>query len=80
MESNPTHTNRSSEQIGAITLGSKAASHLKDLIFQLRCAAEDVETAAEEKADHKDIAELAREVLELSQRIESIRALGPSQT
>lgn len=61
----------------AITLGPRAASNLKDLMYQLRCAAEDVRTAAEERAPHEEIVGLANEVLELAQSIEKIRALGP---
>lgn len=64
---------------GSITLGPKAASNLKDLVFQLRCGVEDIRTAVDDGTDSVEIRHLADEALDIARRIEKIRALGPSE-
>ncbi|WP_426718369.1 hypothetical protein [Corynebacterium auriscanis] len=79
LTTHPASATENEHPSGTVTLGPKAASNLKDLMYQLRCAAEDVRTAAEEKASHDEIRGLADEVLQLAQSIERIRALGPAE-
>lgn len=75
----PTKSDSAPTPQGSITLGPKAASNLKDLVFQLRCGVEDIRTAVDDGADHEEIRHLANEALDIARRIEKIRALGPSE-
>lgn len=46
---------------------------LEDELFELRCAAEDIATAAAEEADADEIRQLCGELVELARRIEKLR-------
>ena len=46
---------------------------LKDELFELRCAAEDIATASSEGAPAADIRELCDELVHLAKRIEKLR-------
>lgn len=46
---------------------------LHDELFELRCAAEDIATAAEEHAEPEEIRDLCAELVVLARRIEKLR-------
>ena len=48
------------------------ASELKDSLFELRCAAEDIATAVNEGEEARDIAKLCQEMVELARNIEKL--------
>lgn len=45
---------------------------LHDNLFELRCAAEDIATAAQEGADATEIQQLSSELVQLARRIERL--------
>ena len=51
----------------------EVAARFQDELFELRCAAEDILTAAREGEPAEEIAELADEVVGLAKRLEKIR-------
>ena len=57
----------------AVILTQERASNLSDQLFQLRCAAEDIKTAAEEGAPAQEISLLCSELVTLAEAIERLR-------
>ncbi|MFD0927610.1 hypothetical protein [Williamsia deligens] len=57
----------------AVILGRAEADDLIDRLFTLRCAAEDVATAVEEKAPHAELAALCEELLARASEAERLR-------
>lgn len=55
----------------AIVLGPQSAQELKDSLFHVRCAAEDVATAVAEGAEAAEIEALCAEVIKLAMEAES---------
>lgn len=45
----------------------------KDRLFELRCAAEDISTAASENADAEELRDLCDELVALAKQIEKLR-------
>lgn len=60
----------------AVILTADAAARLRDELFALRCAAEDVYTAAENKEDYETMKALSRDVVALAQHAEKLRGQG----
>ncbi|MFP7365794.1 hypothetical protein SFC07_08495 [Corynebacterium callunae] len=58
----------------AVIMSPERASELKDSLFELRCAAEDIATAVQEGEDPKEISFLCREMVELARNIEKLRS------
>lgn len=54
-------------------LRAERADRLRDSLFALRCAAEDVATAAREGADGSEIAALSEELVAMAKDIERLR-------
>src|SRR5262245_45084481 len=54
----------------AVVLSSVELADLQDRLFQLRCAAEDVVTAAQDGADRAELAGLAARVIESASDLE----------
>lgn len=50
------------------------ADELKDSLFELRCAAEDISTAVREGEDPREVSELCRELVSLARNIEKLRS------
>lgn len=57
----------------AVIIQPERAAALKDSLFELRCAAEDVATASAEGADSGEIQELCRELVLLARSVEKLR-------
>lgn len=57
----------------AVVLSADEISALQDRLFQLRCAAEDVVTAAEDGADVGELSKLAADVARTAQDLERLR-------
>ena len=57
----------------AVIMNPERAAELKDSLFELRCAAEDIEIAAREGADVQELSELCRDLVGLARRIEQLR-------
>lgn len=57
----------------AVIMSAETARKFHDELFELRCAAEDVFTAAQEREMADTIAELAGELMNLAQKLERIR-------
>ena len=57
----------------AVILAPERADDLRDQLFQLRCAAEDIATAHREGADQREIAELCEELVSMAKRVERLR-------
>lgn len=57
----------------AVIIQPERAAALKDSLFVLRCAAEDIATASAEGAESKEIRDLCRELVELARTIEKLR-------
>ncbi|MBN9643537.1 hypothetical protein ACFSSC_03470 [Corynebacterium mendelii] len=57
----------------AVILTQERASNLSDQLFQLRCAAEDIKTAAREGAPASEISMLCTELVTLAEAIERLR-------
>ncbi|MBV7295489.1 hypothetical protein KRX51_06090 [Corynebacterium sp. TAE3-ERU12] len=56
-----------------VTMSQATADRLHDGLFELRCAAEDIHTAAVEKASHDDIKHMATELIELTRELDKLR-------
>lgn len=59
--------------VDAVVLSQAKVSTLKDALFELRCAAEDIATAVEEQAEAEELQLLSKELVELARRIEQMR-------
>lgn len=59
--------------LNAVVLSEAKAAALWDGLFALRCAAEDVATAAKEGADAGEMQELCEELVEMARELERIR-------
>ncbi|PAT03800.1 hypothetical protein CKJ85_05530 [Corynebacterium sp. NML 150383] len=57
----------------AVILSPKKVADLRDQLYQLRCAAEDVQTAASEGATPEELRHLCDEMVNLSHSIERLR-------
>jgi hypothetical protein len=57
----------------AVVLSSAELADLQDRLFQLRCAAEDVVTAADDGAEPGELRSLAAAVIETAQDLERLR-------
>ena len=54
-------------------MNPERAAELKDSLFELRCAAEDIEVAATEGASAAELSELCQELVRLTRSIEHLR-------
>ncbi|WP_128889861.1 hypothetical protein [Corynebacterium pelargi] len=59
--------------VDAVVLSAQKASGLKDALFELRCAAEDIATAAQEGASSEELSALCDELVSLAKQIEQTR-------
>lgn len=50
------------------------ADELRDSLFELRCAAEDIATAVDEGENPREVGALCTELVELARRIEKLRS------
>lgn len=57
----------------AVVLSAAELADLQDRLFQLRCAAEDVATAAADGADAPELGRLARELADTARGLERLR-------
>ena len=57
----------------AVIYSASSANLLLDELFELRCAAEDIQTAVSEGEDAASISELATELVDIARRIEKLR-------
>lgn len=57
----------------AVVLSAAELADLQDRLFQLRCAAEDVSTAADDGADHDELRKLASQVVDVATELERLR-------
>ncbi|TDP91094.1 hypothetical protein [Labedaea rhizosphaerae] len=57
----------------AVVLSNAELADLQDRLFQLRCAAEDVATAADDGADLAELRTLARQLADTAQGLERLR-------
>lgn len=57
----------------AVIYTAESATQLHDDLFELRCAAEDIRTAAKDGEDHDTLLALSEELLQLARRVEKIR-------
>lgn len=57
----------------AVILAPEKVDNLRDQLYELRCAAEDIETAARENASPKELAQLCAELVSLAKDIEKLR-------
>jgi hypothetical protein len=57
----------------AVVLSAVELADLQDRLFQLRCAAEDVVTAAEDGAGHAELRRMAAQVVDAASDLERIR-------
>ncbi|EHR61502.1 hypothetical protein [Saccharomonospora cyanea] len=64
---------RSGLPTDAVILSTTEVAALQDRLFQLRCAAEDVATAAREGADPEELRELANELARTAHELERLR-------
>ncbi len=58
----------------AVILTPERAEELKDSLFELRCAAEDIATAVGERENPQDISTLCSELVALARNIEKLRS------
>ncbi|WP_095659943.1 hypothetical protein [Corynebacterium glaucum] len=58
---------------GSVILRPERVAALRDELYELRCAAEDIRTAAEEDADAAEIRHLCDELVEMALQIEKLR-------
>lgn len=58
----------------AVIMTPQRADELKDSLFELRCAAEDISTAVREGEDPREVSELCRELVSLARNIEKLRS------
>ena len=54
-------------------LRPERVTELRDELYELRCAAEDVQTAAAEGAEPEELSQLCDELVALATRIERLR-------
>lgn len=57
----------------AVVLSATEIADLQDRLFQLRCAAEDVGTAAEDGASTEELRKMAAEVVAVAAELERLR-------
>ncbi|KHO29505.1 hypothetical protein NX84_07405 [Corynebacterium minutissimum] len=57
----------------AVILTPEKADQLRDSLFELRCCAEDVATAASESASAEEMEELCTELVTLARKLEELR-------
>ncbi|GAA4868413.1 hypothetical protein [Saccharopolyspora cebuensis] len=57
----------------AVVLSAAELADLQDRMFQLRCAAEDVVTAADDGADGEELRKLAAQVVDMVGELERLR-------
>lgn len=57
----------------AVVLSAAELADLQDRLFQLRCAAEDVVTAAQDGVDLEEIRKMAGQVVDVAGELERIR-------
>jgi hypothetical protein len=57
----------------AVVLSTAELADLQDRLFQLRCAAEDVVTAAQDGAENDELRKLAAELVESAKGLERLR-------
>ncbi|MBU5655326.1 MULTISPECIES: hypothetical protein [Corynebacterium] len=57
----------------AVILTPEKADRLRDGLFELRCCAEDVATAASESASAEEMEELCAELVTLARKLEELR-------
>ncbi|WP_033439937.1 hypothetical protein [Saccharothrix sp. NRRL B-16314] len=57
----------------AVVLSAGELADLQDRLFQLRCAAEDVATAAEDGAERAELRRLAEELVDTARGLERLR-------
>lgn len=57
----------------AVVFSTAELTAIQDRMFQLRCAAEDIVTAARDGAPTQELAEIAAEIAELSRDLERLR-------
>ncbi|AEX39501.1 hypothetical protein CPTD_01181 [Corynebacterium pseudotuberculosis] len=57
----------------AVVLRPERVSELRDSLFELRCAAEDIATASSEGADPMEMQQLCSELVVLAKQIEKLR-------
>lgn len=56
-----------------MVLSPASVSRLKDAVFELRCAAEDISTAAAEGATGEELQVLCQELLDIARQVEKMR-------
>lgn len=56
-----------------VVLSAQELADLQDRLFQLRCAAEDIETAAQDGATHRELAALAASLAQTAATLERLR-------
>ncbi|GAA0514137.1 hypothetical protein GCM10011581_36740 [Saccharopolyspora subtropica] len=57
----------------AVVLSAAELADLRDRLFQLRCAAEDVVTAVDDAADYAELRKLAVQVVDVAVQLERLR-------
>ncbi|CAM01597.1 hypothetical protein A8924_2686 [Saccharopolyspora erythraea NRRL 2338] len=57
----------------AVVLSAAELANLQDRLFQLRCAAEDVVTAAEDGASAEELRKMAAQVVDVAVELERLR-------
>ncbi|MDP9851028.1 hypothetical protein J2S56_000518 [Corynebacterium lowii] len=57
----------------AVIMTPQRAERLQDSLFELRCSAEDISTAASEGVSAEELRELCSELVELARSIEKLR-------
>ncbi|CAB0551662.1 hypothetical protein CIP107528_01223 [Corynebacterium diphtheriae] len=58
---------------GAVVLVPEKVENLRDALYELRCSAEDIATAADEGISVEDMKELCAELASLAKKIERLR-------
>lgn len=58
---------------GGVTLSANRLAALRDGLFELRCAAEDISTAASEGESPEEVRKLCGELVAMARRLEDIR-------
>lgn len=64
---------RGAGPVDAVALSRATVDRLHDGLYELRCAVEDIATAAEEGAGHGQIAALAADALDLARELDKLR-------
>ncbi|WJY89721.1 hypothetical protein CCONF_05935 [Corynebacterium confusum] len=57
----------------AIIMSPKSAAELADGLFELRCGAQDIQTAVQEGAEVSEISQLCEEMVALARHLEELR-------